>query len=110
SQGEIAAATVSGALSLSDGARVVALRARALRALEGIGGMASILVSAERAAELIEPWGEKLAVAAVNGPAQVIVSGDVSALDELAVVCENEGAHYRRIGVSYASHHPQVGQ
>ena len=35
SQGEIAAATVSGALSLSDGARVVALRARALRAFEG---------------------------------------------------------------------------
>ncbi|WP_372508800.1 SDR family NAD(P)-dependent oxidoreductase [Amycolatopsis iheyensis] len=110
SQGEIAAATVSGALSLQDGARVVALRARALRALEGIGGMASILVSAERAAELIRPWGELLAVAAVNGPAQVIVSGAVDALDELAIVCENEGAHYRRIGVSYASHHPQVGQ
>ena len=89
---------------------MVALRARALKALEGIGGMSSILVSAERAAELIEPWGEKLAVAAVNGPAQVIVSGDVTALDELAVVCENEGVHYRRIGVSYASHHPQVGQ
>ncbi|MFI5591759.1 SDR family NAD(P)-dependent oxidoreductase [Amycolatopsis sp. NPDC051758] len=110
SQGEIAAATVSGALSLSDGARVVALRARALRALEGIGGMSSILVSAERAAQLITPWGEKLAVAAVNGPAQVIVSGDVTALDELAKLCEQEGAHYRRIGVSYASHHPQVGQ
>ena len=103
SQGEIAAATVSGALSLSDGARVVALRAKALRALEGIGGMASLRVSAEEAAELID---ERLAVAAVNGPAQVIVSGDVSALDELAQRCES----YRRIDVSYASHHPQVGQ
>ncbi|MFI5591758.1 SDR family NAD(P)-dependent oxidoreductase [Amycolatopsis sp. NPDC051758] len=103
SQGEIAAATVSGALSLQDGARVVALRAKALRALEGIGGMASLRVSAEEAAELID---ERLAVAAVNGPAQVIVSGEVSALDELAQRCES----YRRIDVSYASHHPQVGQ
>ncbi|HEY3470421.1 MAG TPA: type I polyketide synthase [Amycolatopsis sp.] len=103
SQGEIAAATVSGALSLQDGARVVALRAKALRALEGLGGMASIRVSAEEAAELI---GDKLAIAAVNGPSQVIVSGDVSALDELAERCES----YRRIDVSYASHHPQVGQ
>ncbi|HEY3470422.1 MAG TPA: type I polyketide synthase [Amycolatopsis sp.] len=103
SQGEIAAATVSGALSLQDGARVVALRAKALRALEGLGGMASIRVSAEEAQELI---GDKLAIAAVNGPAQVIVSGAVSALDELAERCES----YRRIDVSYASHHPQVGQ
>ncbi|MCR6490470.1 type I polyketide synthase [Amycolatopsis sp. OK19-0408] len=103
SQGEIAAATVSGALSVRDGARVVALRARALKALEGLGGMASLRVSAEAAAELID---ERLAVAAVNGPAQVIVSGEVSALDELAEKCES----YRRIDVSYASHHPQVGQ
>ena len=66
--------------------------------------MASLRMSAEEAAELID--GAKLAVAAVNGPAQVIVSGDVSALDELAATCES----YRRIDVSYASHHPQVGQ
>ncbi|MCR6490469.1 SDR family NAD(P)-dependent oxidoreductase [Amycolatopsis sp. OK19-0408] len=103
SQGEIAAATVSGALSLQDGARVVALRAKALRALEGIGGMASLRVSAEEAEALID---DRLAVAAVNGPAQVIVSGDVSSLDKLAERCES----YRRIDVSYASHHPQVGQ
>ncbi len=42
SQGEIAAATVAGALTLEDGARVVALRSRALRAIAGRGGMASV--------------------------------------------------------------------
>ncbi|MBW5485875.1 type I polyketide synthase, partial [Streptomyces bambusae] len=41
SQGEIAAACVAGGLSLEDGARVVALRSRALLALSGRGGMVS---------------------------------------------------------------------
>ena len=42
SQGEIAAACVAGGLSLADGARVVALRSRALVALSGAGGMVSV--------------------------------------------------------------------
>ncbi|MYU53844.1 acyltransferase domain-containing protein, partial [Streptomyces sp. SID7805] len=43
SQGEIAAAVVSGALSLEDGARVVALRSQAIgRRLAGRGGMMSV--------------------------------------------------------------------
>src|ERR1700759_2836427 len=42
SQGEIAAAVVAGILTLEDGARVVALRSRALRALSGAGGMVSV--------------------------------------------------------------------
>nr|WP_020497365.1 type I polyketide synthase [Sciscionella marina] len=108
SQGEIAAATVAGALSLADSARVVALRAKALRALEGTGGMASLLVPPERAAELLEPWQPKLTVAVYNGPSQVIVAGDGASLDELGAVCEREEVHYRRVDVTFASHHPSV--
>ncbi|WP_143079289.1 acyltransferase domain-containing protein, partial [Streptomyces monashensis] len=52
SQGEIAAAVVAGALSLSDGARVVALRSRAIVALAGRGGMVSVALDAEGAGEL----------------------------------------------------------
>ena len=47
SQGEIAAAVVAGVLSLEDGARVVALRSRALTALAGRGGMVSVAEPAE---------------------------------------------------------------
>ena len=42
SQGEIAAAVVAGALSLEDGARVVALRSQLVRRMRGSGGMAVI--------------------------------------------------------------------
>ena len=50
SQGEIAAAVVAGALSLEDGARVVALRSKAILALSGRGGMASVQLPAGRGA------------------------------------------------------------
>ncbi|MEW1725099.1 type I polyketide synthase, partial [Streptomyces sp. NPDC093109] len=108
SQGEIAAAYVSGALTLADAAAVVALRSRALPRLSGLGGMMSVAEPVDRVTELLAPWGESLSVAAVNGPSSVVVSGDADALDELHTVCEREGVRVRRIPVDYASHGAQV--
>ncbi|HEU5469841.1 MAG TPA: SDR family NAD(P)-dependent oxidoreductase [Actinophytocola sp.] len=109
SQGEIAAACVAGVLSLSDGARVVALRAKAIaEVLSGHGGMVSLAVSRDGAAELIEPWGTALSVAAVNGPLSTVVSGDAGALDELLTVCAEREVRAKRIPVDYASHSVQV--
>ncbi|WP_438874610.1 type I polyketide synthase, partial [Symbioplanes lichenis] len=53
SQGEIAAACVAGALSLSDGARVVALRSKAIADHLTGGGMMSLPMPADRARELL---------------------------------------------------------
>ncbi|WP_329812378.1 type I polyketide synthase [Streptomyces sp. GSL17-113] len=108
SQGEIAAACVSGALSLRDAARVVALRSRALRALAGSGGMASVMLAPEQAGDLIADHDGRLSVAAVNGPASVVVSGDVDALDELLARCAADGVRARRVPVDYASHSAHV--
>jgi acyl transferase domain-containing protein/acyl carrier protein len=80
SQGEIAAATVAGALSLADAARVVAVRSRALSALDAEGGMVSVMMPEGRVIELMGRWGDRLSIAAVNGPAAVVVSGDLTAL------------------------------
>ncbi|MGY5075766.1 type I polyketide synthase [Streptomyces nigrescens] len=108
SQGEIAAACVAGALTLEDGARVVALRSKAIRALSGRGGMVSVALSSSEVAELIEPWDGRVSVAAVNGPTSVVVSGDADALDELRDVCRERGIRARRIDVDYASHSAHV--
>ncbi|MEV0263453.1 type I polyketide synthase [Streptomyces sp. NPDC050617] len=110
SQGEIAAAVVCGALTLDDGAKVVALRSRALRALAGQGGMASVSLPQDRARAEIEPWGERLSVAAVNGPAAVVVSGEAGALAELLAHCEERGVRARAVPVDYASHSAQVAR
>nr|WP_233607685.1 type I polyketide synthase [Micromonospora chalcea] len=108
SQGEIAAACVAGVLSLPDAARVVALRSRALRALAGHGAMASVALPADTVRYRIARFGERISVAAVNGPAAVVVSGEPEAVEELLAELAGEQARVRRIAVDYASHSAQV--
>ena len=110
SQGEIAAAVVAGILSVEDGARVVALRSRALRALAGRGGMVSVAEPAQAVRDRIAAWGGRLSVAAVNGPGATVVSGEPAALAELAGACAAAGIRTRTLPVDYASHGPQVEQ
>ncbi|WP_324790385.1 polyketide synthase, partial [Streptomyces sp. H51] len=108
SQGEIAAAAVAGVLSLEDAARVSALRARALIALAGRGGMVSVADTADAVRERVASFGDRLALASVNGPRSTVVSGDPEALDGLLAACEADGVRARRINVDYASHSSQV--
>ncbi|WP_308129987.1 type I polyketide synthase [Kitasatospora aureofaciens] len=108
SQGEIAAATVAGMLSLEDGARVVALRSQSLKVLAGLGGMLSVSRSAAVVEERIARFGDRLSLAAVNGPAAVVVSGEPEALEELKAEFEAEGVRARMVAVDYASHSAQV--
>ncbi|MEH0975343.1 acyltransferase domain-containing protein, partial [Micromonospora sp. CPCC 205546] len=97
SQGEIAAACVAGALSVQDAARVVVLRAQALRQLAGSGAMASI-------ARPVSEAPDGVSVAAVNGPSSFVVSGDVRRVRQ--IVAGDERA--RLIPVDYASHSAYV--
>ncbi|MBW4721233.1 type I polyketide synthase [Saccharothrix obliqua] len=108
SQGEIAAAVVAGALSLGDAAKVVALRSKALVAIAGQGGMVSVGLSAEAAAEYTARWGERVTIAVVNGPGAVVVSGEPAALAELVASCEADGVRVRTLPVDYAAHSAQV--
>ena len=108
SQGEIAAACVAGALSLEDAARVVALRSRALTPLAGLGGMASVALSAEAVRERLDTGAGTLSVAVINSPGSVVVSGDPEALDALVAGCERDGIWARRVPVDYASHSAHV--
>src|SRR6266496_2632710 len=95
SQGEIAAACVTGALTLEEGARVVVVRSRALRALEGRGGMAAV-----------ERGG--LGVAGRNSPRSTVVSGSGEGVEGLLGELEEAGVYGRRVRVGYASHSEQV--
>jgi candicidin polyketide synthase FscB len=108
SQGEIAAAHIAGGLSLQDAARIVALRSHALSALAGLGGMVSLSLDVDAVRELLEPWGERVAVAAVNGPTSTVVSGECDALDGLLEQCEQQGVRSKRIAVDYAAHSASV--
>ncbi|MBD0674100.1 type I polyketide synthase, partial [Streptomyces sp. CBMA156] len=108
SQGEIAAAVVAGALSVEDGARVVALRSQAIIELAGGGGMVSVAAGSVVVEELIVSFDGRISVAAFNGPSSTVVSGEPDALDALMVLCESREVRARRIPVDYASHSAQV--
>ncbi|MFF9351723.1 type I polyketide synthase [Streptomyces sp. NPDC014734] len=108
SQGEIAAATVTGALSLDDGARVVALRSKAIGALAGRGGMMSVALPADELDAFLSGREDRLSIAAVNGARSAVVSGDGTALEELRDELTAAGHRARMIAVDYASHSAQV--
>ncbi|MFE4989728.1 MULTISPECIES: acyltransferase domain-containing protein, partial [unclassified Streptomyces] len=110
SQGEIAAAVVAGGLTIEDGARVVALRSKALRVLSGGGGMAWMSVPETQAEDILTTWNGHISVAAVNGPSSTVVAGRPQALDELLTHCETTGVWARRIPVDYASHSAHVDE
>ncbi|MGH3625099.1 MAG: acyltransferase domain-containing protein [Sciscionella sp.] len=109
SQGEIAAACVAGILSLPDAARVVSLRSRLLRERGEAGGMIVVALGPERVRDLLSPWADRLAIAAVNGPESVVVSGEVAALEEFERTLSARRALRLRVpGVQFTAHSAQI--
>ncbi|MEU8434176.1 acyltransferase domain-containing protein [Streptomyces sp. NPDC029216] len=106
SQGEIAAAHIAGALTLEDAARIVALRSRLLATVAGQGAMAGVLLPERRVRELLGRWGDRIGIAAVNGPNSTTVSGETTAVTELVAACEAEGARARLIRSTVPGHSP----
>ncbi|HXS32743.1 MAG TPA: type I polyketide synthase [Solirubrobacterales bacterium] len=109
SQGEVVAAHIAGGLSLDDAARVAALRNKALRRLLGLGSLASIALPAAELEPRLRRRSGELELAAVNGPAATVVSGEVEPLEELVAECKAEGVRARKVpGTVVASHSAQV--
>ncbi|MEO6501009.1 MAG: type I polyketide synthase [Jatrophihabitantaceae bacterium] len=110
SQGEIAAATVVGALSLSDGARVVALRSRALAAVAGTGGMMSVAAGRDEIEQLLRSQSWEVTIAAENSPRSVVLSGAAQALSDVRSQLGAAGYRTKIVPVDYASHSAAMEQ
>ncbi|MEU8972950.1 acyltransferase domain-containing protein [Streptomyces monashensis] len=105
--GEVAAAVVARALTVADGARVVALRSKLLASLAGDGAMALLAADAEDAAELVanDPG---VSIAVLSAPGQTVIAGEAGPVRRIVSEAEADGrlAHLLRLDV--AAHSPIV--
>ena len=104
SVGEIAAAVECGALSLEDGARLVALRGRLIAGITQRGGMLSIALSEAEVRPRLVPWEDRLTIGVLNAPDSCVVSGDLDALADLERALGADGVRCRRVEIGFAAH------
>jgi len=108
SVGEYAAACVAGALSLEDGLMLIAERARLMQALPAGGRMTVLRADEDRVRAAIAPFADTVSIAAINGPANVVISGAARDVDAVVAALAAEGIEARPLNVSHAFHSPLV--
>ncbi|MFD5506137.1 acyltransferase domain-containing protein, partial [Streptomyces sp. NPDC127061] len=104
SVGEITAAWAAGVFSLEDACVLVAARGRLMQAARPGGAMAAIAAPENEITGHLTPYEGRVSVAAVNGPAAVVVSGDTDAVTEIADHFREQGTRTKRLTVSHAFH------
>jgi myxalamid-type polyketide synthase MxaB len=106
SVGEYVAACVAGVFELADALKLIAARGRLMQALPPSGAMLAVRAAEERVAPLLMPFRAAVSIAAVNGPDDVVISGEIRALESIAVDLKEQGVPVQRLNVSHAFHSP----
>lgn len=108
SMGEIAAATVSGALTVREAAAVVCRRARLLLRLAGGGAMAFVQLGEAEARTAIAACADRVSVGVVNSEHSCVLSGEPAAIAQTLELLRERGVYCQLVQVDYASHSPQI--
>ncbi len=108
SVGELASAYAAGVLSLRDALMVCYHRSQLQGTCRGTGGMLAAAITEQRATELIAPMSERVSIAAINGPTNVTLAGDIDCLADIAEQLTVEGVFNRRLEVEVPYHSPMM--
>lgn len=108
SVGEYAAAVVAGCLTLEDGLRLVLARGRLMATLPPDGAMAAVLAEEQQVQTILAPYADRLSLAAINGPASLVIAGHAAAVSAALADLTQAGIETRRLAIPLAAHSPQV--
>ncbi|MCD4719168.1 MAG: SDR family NAD(P)-dependent oxidoreductase [Desulfobacula sp.] len=105
SLGELTAFYAARAFDFSELIQLAAVRGRAMAAGDDQAGtMASLRCTRETAEKLVGKAAEYVVLANINGPEQMVVSGSLAGVDEVAKLAEEQQIKITRLEVSNAFH------
>jgi phthiocerol/phenolphthiocerol synthesis type-I polyketide synthase C len=104
SVGEVAAAHISGILSLDEAVRLILCRSEIQGRTRGMGKMAAAELPVDEAEALIERFDNRFEIAAINGPNSVSLSGDEDALRSAQDAVKADGKLFKVLDLEYAFH------
>jgi acyl transferase domain-containing protein/acyl carrier protein len=101
SLGEYVAACLAGVMNIEDALWMVSKRGELMQEVRG-GGMLAVMMGEAEAKEMIE--GNGLSIAAVNGPRQVVISGENGEIERLIEGLKNKGIENKKLKTRQAYH------
>jgi acyl transferase domain-containing protein/aryl carrier-like protein len=108
SMGEVAAATVAGALTIRDAAAIICRRSRLLDTLRGRGSMWVVHLDAESVGRAIADLSSQVSVGVINTDHSVVLAGDAGPARSVADMMRARGITCKQLPVDAASHAPLV--
>lgn len=106
SLGEYVAACVAGVFSLEDGLKLIAERARLMQAQPQEGEMVAVFADEAQITPIIQAYAAEVAIAAINSPQNVVISGKRQAISNIVMTLEAQGVETKKLQVSHAFHSP----
>ncbi len=106
SLGEYVAACVAGVFSLEDGLKLVVKRGRLTQNLEQKGQMIAVNTDKIQIQEILEPYGKRVAIAALNGQSNFVISGEKQAIEAIVKILQRQDIPIKLLNISHAFHSP----
>lgn len=103
SLGEYVAACIAGVFSLEDALKLVASRGKLIQTLPS-GEMVAVFAPLEIVEAIVESDRTNLAIAAINGERNIVISGTNIAIDRAIAALETQGCKTQRLNASHPFH------
>jgi malonyl CoA-acyl carrier protein transacylase len=106
SVGEYVAACVAGVFSLEEALKLIAHRGKLMQQLPSGGEMVSVMATVEKVKSIIADYSNTVAIAAINSPQSIVISGNSKDIKAIVEKLTKEGIKTKQLQVSHAFHSP----